>query len=151
MPEAPVSVNVTALSSTHLMVNFDPPERSDLVTQYTIYLNRSECEPGEVSYETAGLELSLEVGPICPYEEVRVQVSATTAGGEGPRSDEEQGRTQEGRKNIYVFAENRVDVHYNSVYASSIERYKKHISITLCLLMFGACYRCDVCLVQSYS
>ncbi len=135
------------------MVNFDPPERSDLVTQYTVYLNRSECEPGEVSYETAGPELSLEVGPICSYEEVLVQVSATTAGGEGPRSDGGQGRTQEGRKNIYVCAEHRVDVHYNSVYTSSIERYNKQIlrfSITLCL-MFGACYGCDVCLVQCYS
>ncbi len=98
MPEAPVITNVTAQNYSHLLVNFDPPVRSGLVTQYTVYLNRSECEPGEVSFETAGPELSLEVGPICPYKDVIVQVSASTAGGEGPRSDGEQGRTQEDRK-----------------------------------------------------
>ncbi len=98
MPEAPTITNVTVLSSTHLLVNYDPPLRSELVTQYTVYLNRSDQGLGELVTTTVGPELLLIVGPVLPFEEVTVQVSATTAGGEGPRSEGVTEQTDEDSK-----------------------------------------------------
>ncbi len=98
MPGAPTITTVTVLNSTHLLVNYDPPPRSELVTQYTVYLDRSDRGLGELVTTTVGPELFLVVGPVLPFEEVTVQVSATTAGGEGPRSEEFTKRTDEDSK-----------------------------------------------------
>ncbi len=53
---------------------------------------------GELVTTTVGPELFLVVGPVLPFEEVTVQVSATTAGGEGPRSEGVTERTDEDSK-----------------------------------------------------
>ena len=89
---------VSAISSTHLLVEFMSPRRSDLITNYTVYVNRTERRLPEESFVTDGPELSLQVGPFTPYEEVSVQVSASSTGGEGPKSAVVVERTMEDSK-----------------------------------------------------
>ncbi len=98
VPEEPTITNVIVLNSTHLLVVYVLPSTSELVTQYTVYLNRSDRGLGELVTTTVGPELFLVVGPVLPFEEVTVQVSATTAGGEGPRSEGVTERTNEDSK-----------------------------------------------------
>ena len=90
--------SVSAVSSTRLLVGYMAPQRSDLITHYTVYVERTERGLPEERFVADGPELSLQVGPFTPYEEVSVQVSANTAGGEGPRSVEVVERTLEDRK-----------------------------------------------------
>ncbi len=70
---------------------------SGINAQYTIYLVRDEGR-AELSYQTTGAEPSHKVGPTLPYEEVHVQLSATTASGEGPRSEAWHAQAGEGSK-----------------------------------------------------
>ena len=98
MPEAPTITTVSAINSTHLLVEFMAPQSPIPITHYTIYVNRTERGLPERSFVADGPELSLQVGQFTPYEEVSVQVSASGTSGEGPRSVEVVVRTNEGSK-----------------------------------------------------
>ena len=96
--DAPTDVIITGISVSSVSITWTPPSiPNGVITHYTIYVDYADgssiaalyTDNATTIYVLAGLE---------PYQLVIVYVSASTAIGEGPKSEAAEGRSSEIRK-----------------------------------------------------
>ena len=72
----------------------EPTVPNGIITGYILYVNYSDGSP-VVVLQSGALPTNYTLINLQPYQLVTVQVSATTAAGEGPRSQPAMGRARE--------------------------------------------------------
>ena len=87
---------MSTLSVSDLQVQWTPHPLQRIVSDYTVYITR--MNGSEMSEVTTGRVSEYTVTSLNPFELVMMQVSANNDGGEGPRSEGVEGRTNEARK-----------------------------------------------------
>ena len=91
----PVEVSVTTLSSSSVLISWNPPfVPNGEVTHYTLYVTFGE-ETEPLAFHTASSATVYTINHLQPYQLVSVEISAHTDAGEGPKSATVQGRTSE--------------------------------------------------------
>ena len=99
MPEDAPDVRVSRTSplstpSSVLVRWIAPSTPNGVITSYTLYINFTDGSPIAVR-QTASSAVNYTVTGLQPYQEVSVQVSASTSSGEGPLSETLSGRATE--------------------------------------------------------
>ena len=105
VPRPPENVTVSTLSGSDLQVQWIPHPLQRIVSNYAVYTTR--MNGSEMSEVTTGRVSEYTVTGLNPFELVTIQVSANNGGGEGPRSERVEGRTDEARKINTVFQSRR--------------------------------------------
>ena len=100
VPGPPENVRVSTLSASDLQVQWTPHPLQRIVSSYTVYITR--MNGSEMSEVTTGRVSEYTVTGLNPFELVTIQVTANNDGGDGPRSDGVEGKTDEARKIITV-------------------------------------------------
>ena len=77
---------MTAIYYSSLLIQWEPPLiPNGIITHYTLYINYTNGS--EISTRIVDSQFTLYIlERLSPYQEVGVSISATTGGGEGPRS-----------------------------------------------------------------
>ena len=93
--DAPSNVVVTNVTSSSVLISWSPPSTPNgIITHYTIYVNYTDGS-GIFTIQTESSATSYTLTDLQPYQSVIVQVSASTAVGEGPVSETAEGRPHE--------------------------------------------------------
>lgn len=93
--DSPVNVLVEGNTPSSVIVTWvEPTIPNGIITGYILYVNYSDGSPVVVLRSDAS-STNYTLTNLQPYQLVTVQVSATTASGEGPRSQPAMGRARE--------------------------------------------------------
>ena len=93
--DAPTDVVVLSANPTAVIITWSPPLiPNGAITHYNVYVNYVDGS-GIVSTMTTGTVTNFTLDGLQPYQTVVVEVSASTAIGEGPLSDPAEGRSSE--------------------------------------------------------
>ena len=96
--DSPINITLSATSSSSVLVAWlSPAIPNGIITSYTVYITLVDCPmENTTSYsQTVTDRMEYEITGLSPYQQVRVQVSSSTAIGEGPKSAMEVGRSEE--------------------------------------------------------
>ena len=105
---APTGIVVTNVSSHALLIRWSPPDiPNGVITAYTIYvIFNIPFDYGTVMLD--GLTLNYTLNHLSPHQLVRIQMTANTNVGEGPKSTTANGRTNpSGARFTYDFCRNQ--------------------------------------------
>ena len=98
----PQSVTFTSISSSSITVKWDLPLiPNGLITQYTVHIKKHYSD-GTTNDSITLFNTEYTIMGLSPYQLIKVQVSAWTAIGEGPRSESKMVRTEEEGEDISV-------------------------------------------------
>ena len=86
---SPVNITITSSSVSSVIISWLPPDiPNGIITQYTLYVTLIDCPDSTTeSLEPVVTDgMDYEITGMSPYQQIRVQVSGSTAIGEGPMS-----------------------------------------------------------------
>ena len=93
--DAPTNVTVTGVSSSSVLVTWTAPSLPNgIIIHYTLYVDYADGS-AVVEVNTQSSYTNYTIEDLEPYQFVRVQVSGSTAAGEGPLSNPAMGRASE--------------------------------------------------------
>lgn len=108
-PESPPMITFIDNSDPYsIVVYWNPPMRPNgVITRYTLYIGY-ETQSGEINvFNTDGQSTSYNVSNLLPYQEISIEVTASTRIGEGPSSVHET-RTAQARMLVTIITRNLI-------------------------------------------
>ena len=90
------------ISSSSVLVTWTAPSLPNgIIVHYTLYVDYADGS-AIVEVNTLSVHSNYTIDDLQPYQLVRVQVSASTAAGEGPLSTPAMGRASEEGTSVYL-------------------------------------------------
>lgn len=109
--DSPVNVLVVGITASSVLITWiEPTTPHGVVTSYNLYVNYSDGSP-ITAIQSGASATNYTLTNLQPYQLVTVQVSASTAVGEGPRSQPAIGRAREEGlfSKLECFNQNQID------------------------------------------